>query len=94
MLQQLIANEAKDREKEPENLAYTPSQTEADAKEKLAGEMVRTCSLAPLLHETYDTLQDPDKACRLWGTQLIRVNSLKGCTIHRIDALNCFCVWH
>ncbi|XP_044294768.1 secretogranin-3 isoform X2 [Varanus komodoensis] len=40
VLQQLIANEVKDREKASEDLAYIPSQTDSDAKGKLEAEMV------------------------------------------------------
>uniref|UniRef100_A0ABM5EYW3 Secretogranin-3 n=2 Tax=Pogona vitticeps TaxID=103695 RepID=A0ABM5EYW3_9SAUR len=50
VLQQLIANEAKDREKEPEELAYRPSQTDVNAKEKMVGET------APTYPEQDDTL--------------------------------------
>ncbi|XP_063001022.1 secretogranin-3-like, partial [Elgaria multicarinata webbii] len=48
VLQQLIANEAKDREKASEELSYIPSRTDSDAKEKLEGEMVTLLSSGPL----------------------------------------------
>lgn len=40
VLQQLIANEAKDREKESEDFDYPPSRADSDMKEKQQERMV------------------------------------------------------
>lgn len=51
VLQQLIANEAKDREKASEDLDYLPGRTASNIEEKQEGKMVMRFSLlAPCLN--------------------------------------------
>lgn len=50
MLQQLIANEAKDREKAPEDLDYLPSRIDTKTGEKQEEKMVTLFSLIVLAH--------------------------------------------
>lgn len=46
VLQQLIANEAKDRENEPEDFDYPPSRADSDSKEKQQEKLVITYKLS------------------------------------------------